>query len=117
MDKANTKLAYRTGINWMWFYVIIDDDVAAKFRLHMDEDICWDFLDLFEKSQRYMIRGSGFGYGGKKVEEPVRVEGCKMTDEFLWLNDFLRENSRYSGGGCRAHGVEFLKIEPLEIME
>lgn len=66
-------LVYETAINWCWLTIKIGDSYV-QFRLHMDENSCWDFfkyVDQSFKNKLYPHKKSRtiFDYGMKDKKE------------------------------------------------
>ena len=111
-----TEAVYDPGHNWCWFYIRADR-IVAKFRLHMEEDDCWDMFkaldgpNLFPHLNAHMT----FRYGSaEKRDTPKRkpevISGVPAV--FSWLEELLTKPNRtsFSESWCAYHGVVFSEV-------
>ena len=113
---------------------------VAKFRLHFDEDICWNFFKLLNCQVLHPVNRANttFSYGsekklpeiktGKKIELSLK----EIPQEFAWLEEFLAQSKRepispwleqffkeaheknpktISANWCHYYGVDFYELD------
>lgn len=111
-----TEAVYDPGHNWCWFYIRADR-IVAKFRLHMEEDDCWDMFkaldgpNLFPHLNAHMT----FRYGSsEKRDTPKRKPEVisEVPAVFSWLEELLTKPNRtsFSESWCAYHGVVFSEV-------
>lgn len=103
------EIRYDTGINWCHFQIIVSHKVAF-FRLHMDDDLCWNLIRL-EQIRDSILK---FNVSPMETRIPVGKEILELPVEFDWLEKFLTPNypkKKFSKTWCQYHGVNFYELE------
>ena len=87
-----------------WFDVVCGGShkTVAKFRLHFDEDICWNFFKLLNCQVLHPVKRADmtFKYGSEKklpeikTGEKIELLLKEIPQEFAWLEEFLAQSKR-----------------------
>jgi hypothetical protein len=121
MDTMTTQVLYDVGHRWIHFQIQIGQEVAA-FRLHMDRDICWDFIKFVESRENTKLnphlKSGNFLNEGDKERKSFDLKGKSLTEiplpneKWNWLEEWMDTNmqgGRISKYACHYHGVYLYK--------
>lgn len=108
-----TEAVYDPGHNWCWFYVRVDQ-IVATFRLHMDDDDCWDLFKALNSPNLFphLNTSMTFRYGSNERRDVPKKRTeviAGVPPAFSWLEELLTKpnGTRFSESWCAYHGVVF----------
>jgi len=86
---------YDTGHSYCFFNVKCKNAVA-NFRLHFDDELCWDFFRLIDcDNLNPEPQSNALIYGGNKKHKIYKGKKLEINEEILanfnWLSDFLEK--------------------------
>jgi hypothetical protein len=118
-EKDNYDLAiYDTGINWCHFQIQCGSEVAC-FRLHMEDDLCWDLFKILDGGNLYPSLNCSmtFRYGKKEPKPFIKINQANLIDindlknRFTWLRELFRPSMSFGNDPLHYHGVQTYKLK------